>query len=88
MSEAISQFLFLIPVVLVVAFLAEPIFRTGLKPGYLDALAVDADRHRLLKNEEVLQALTELEVDYRDKRISEDDYKNARRELSQGYDSR
>jgi len=78
---------YLIPVLLIVGFLVEPCLRSEVKRGYFDALAVDADRHRLLKNEEVLQALTELEVDYRDKRIAELDYQDARRELSRDYES-
>ncbi len=82
-----ADFFLFIPVILIVLYLVEPILRDEVKLGYLDALAIGADRHKLLKNEEVLQALTELEVDFRDERISEIDYFKAKKELSRGYDS-
>ncbi len=71
----------IVSVILAGLFLVRPWLR--IEQGAADQNDKILALARSLKREEVVEALTELEVDYRNGRLLEQDYLSSRRELSQ-----
>lgn len=76
-----TALLTIVACLLLVFFLFEPLVSEKPHRPRVDALAFESAVGKDLRREEAVQSLTELEVDYRDKRISEIDYHAAKREV-------